>query len=197
MQPLRWMPASSISSIQRLLLVTIAMVAGAANQAFAATLYVDATVEESGDGSQAEPLKTIAEAVDHPDLDMGDTIRIRGGNDVWPFFYFEEGMVLDTPWVTVTNWETDTQRPWILGTFTEDDNVAAPAPNFDIFSISASGVTVSNLVLIDAWYCGVAVRNEYGTILPYAQMVSDITICLLYTSPSPRDATLSRMPSSA
>ena len=25
----------------------------------------------------------------------------------------------------------------------------------------------------------------------------DITICLLYTSPSPRDATLSRMPSSA
>ena len=27
--------------------------------------------------------------------------------------------------------------------------------------------------------------------------LGDITICLLYTSPSPRDATLSRMPSSA
>ena len=27
--------------------------------------------------------------------------------------------------------------------------------------------------------------------------VSQVTLCLLYTSPSPRDATLSRMPSSA
>ena len=30
-----------------------------------------------------------------------------------------------------------------------------------------------------------------------AQVVGNITACLLYTSPSPRDATLSRMPSSA
>ena len=29
------------------------------------------------------------------------------------------------------------------------------------------------------------------------EMVEDVIICLLYTSPSPRDATLSRMPSSA
>ena len=34
---------------------------------------------------------------------------------------------------------------------------------------------------------------------PYAQVVTktDTVTCLLYTSPSPRDATLSRMPSSA
>ena len=31
----------------------------------------------------------------------------------------------------------------------------------------------------------------------YAQIIDDTKGCLLYTSPSPRDATLSRMPSSA
>ena len=31
----------------------------------------------------------------------------------------------------------------------------------------------------------------------YANQLSEVDICLLYTSPSPRDATLSRMPSSA
>ena len=30
-----------------------------------------------------------------------------------------------------------------------------------------------------------------------AKYVDDLSLCLLYTSPSPRDATLSRMPSSA
>ena len=30
-----------------------------------------------------------------------------------------------------------------------------------------------------------------------ALQTADLTVCLLYTSPSPRDATLSRMPSSA
>ena len=35
-------------------------------------------------------------------------------------------------------------------------------------------------------------ENEFDTIL-----VNDLLACLLYTSPSPRDATLSRMPSSA
>ena len=35
---------------------------------------------------------------------------------------------------------------------------------------------------------------EYGLI---AALISVGIICLLYTSPSPRDATLSRMPSSA
>ena len=34
-------------------------------------------------------------------------------------------------------------------------------------------------------------------LFPLQHMFGDIDICLLYTSPSPRDATLSRMPSSA
>ena len=39
---------------------------------------------------------------------------------------------------------------------------------------------------------------EGSTYRPYFNnAVSDTSICLLYTSPSPRDATLSRMPSSA
>ena len=39
---------------------------------------------------------------------------------------------------------------------------------------------------------GVAIIPPYETYIPY-----EVYICLLYTSPSPRDATLSRMPSSA
>ena len=34
-------------------------------------------------------------------------------------------------------------------------------------------------------------------VLYEAQLNNNVKICLLYTSPSPRDATLSRMPSSA
>ena len=37
-------------------------------------------------------------------------------------------------------------------------------------------------------------RDEIGEC---PNLVADIKVCLLYTSPSPRDATLSRMPSSA
>ena len=36
-----------------------------------------------------------------------------------------------------------------------------------------------------------------GTIPPEIGLLTALTVCLLYTSPSPRDATLSRMPSSA
>ena len=35
------------------------------------------------------------------------------------------------------------------------------------------------------------------TIVGMEGVIEQLTICLLYTSPSPRDATLSRMPSSA
>ena len=37
----------------------------------------------------------------------------------------------------------------------------------------------------------------YDNALGYGKSPALILICLLYTSPSPRDATLSRMPSSA
>ena len=39
----------------------------------------------------------------------------------------------------------------------------------------------------------VATKEQVNT----AEQTGDLDICLLYTSPSPRDATLSRMPSSA
>ena len=47
---------------------------------------------------------------------------------------------------------------------------------------------------------GVSVTGEVivgETTKPWVSQAGGITICLLYTSPSPRDATLSRMPSSA
>ena len=40
---------------------------------------------------------------------------------------------------------------------------------------------------------------DEGDVSPFAALMTALssTVCLLYTSPSPRDATLSRMPSSA
>ena len=47
---------------------------------------------------------------------------------------------------------------------------------------------------------GLGSVNGVAILLPFTFVIQDITgtaTCLLYTSPSPRDATLSRMPSSA
>ena len=65
-------------------------------------------------------------------------------------------------------------------------------------------------LLVSAWLlagCAVAgiagsVTLDEGTLARHAAAVvaallGAVSICLLYTSPSPRDATLSRMPSSA
>ena len=41
-----------------------------------------------------------------------------------------------------------------------------------------------------------ALEEEFGNEIPDEE-AEKLTTCLLYTSPSPRDATLSRMPSSA
>ena len=39
--------------------------------------------------------------------------------------------------------------------------------------------------------------NLYQLAQCYVEAINEHNVCLLYTSPSPRDATLSRMPSSA
>ena len=41
------------------------------------------------------------------------------------------------------------------------------------------------------------VKDSVGNVLADGDTVTIVKTCLLYTSPSPRDATLSRMPSSA
>ena len=75
------------------------------------------------------------------------------------------------------------------------------------------GVDKASLALKDAflrWQCRVrmmAMRDKQGrpddAVMPdlflpgESEAMGQIITCLLYTSPSPRDATLSRMPSSA
>ena len=51
-------------------------------------------------------------------------------------------------------------------------------------------------IMILAMHAGFAFL-ELGTVRKKSQVNALVKICLLYTSPSPRDATLSRMPSSA
>ena len=65
---------------------------------------------------------------------------------------------------------------------------------------TVSAVAQENLTLIPKWS---RFQGELVSLKPYDNPVQDVqlkaefTPCLLYTSPSPRDATLSRMPSSA
>ena len=60
---------------------------------------------------------------------------------------------------------------------------------FEFFTINTGDVDLERLQLIDDF------ETQFG--LSFVRLVSGPNICLLYTSPSPRDATLSRMPSSA
>ena len=83
--------------------------------------------------------------------------------------------------------------------------MSAPRPELtDPFAIG--GVEISNRVLlaplagIGNWFVRLQARR-HGAGLAVSEMVSSHAIhyrnCLLYTSPSPRDGLLSRMPSSA
>ena len=44
---------------------------------------------------------------------------------------------------------------------------------------------------------GFSIKDMFGCLHPFTRTIDQYQDCLLYTSPSPRDATLSRMPSSA
>ena len=56
-------------------------------------------------------------------------------------------------------------------------------------------VTVFTIAYITSVAC--PVETEFLKVFRIAGTIGVLTYCLLYTSPSPRDATLSRMPSSA
>ena len=75
-------------------------------------------------------------------------------------------------------------------------NNAAIRPSFDLVNDDEADFTrIMNVNFQSAWWLARAclpgmIENNWGRVINF-------TGCLLYTSPSPRDATLSRMPSSA
>ena len=62
----------------------------------------------------------------------------------------------------------------------------------DYYMVAVDAPEVGKMYL-EGYVCPVKEKEE---VVSFAVIMRDIT-CLLYTSPSPRDATLSRMPSSA
>ena len=66
--------------------------------------------------------------------------------------------------------------------------------------LTTNGVLFSNVVVTGTatgQVTGLQIMGTDSTLADYAVIFEDFGFCLLYTSPSPRDATLSRMPSSA
>ena len=65
---------------------------------------------------------------------------------------------------------------------------------------SIQGIISINMIHIASWNCTKSLFNESGNLLKNGQFLmlyGPFKICLLYTSPSPRDMRRSRMPSSA
>ena len=73
-----------------------------------------------------------------------------------------------------------------------------PLVNYTYISSSPAGVILhsTDLEVGVKTQINASVNSDGECLFPTAEM-NDIISCLLYTSPSPRDATLSRMPSSA
>ena len=61
-------------------------------------------------------------------------------------------------------------------------------------SIAPIGLMFTCIAIVTGSIWG---RPTWGTFWAWDARITSMVICLLYTSPSPRDATLSRMPSSA
>ena len=84
---------------------------------------------------------------------------------------------------TIIDYTVDTIEGETVGSTVEVTYAPEAAPDTDLNNVPGTAVTVDPLA------------NDTGDFDPTTVMIIDP--CLLYTSPSPRDATLSRMPSSA
>ena len=101
---------------------------------------------------------------------------------------------------------------WVARTFMDDTRVdvvwspvdnaenyrlyVVPTAQADYAAIATGDLGDADLVYEGAEFGFVDGNAEADTFLTYI-LVAEVGDCLLYTSPSPRDATLSRMPSSA
>ena len=98
----------------------------------------------------------------------------------------------------------DDMQAYVEGNFTVtvlDVNESVPTPNVPPDNLDSNGALVMNENEPIGTVVGVFSATDpdaNGSLHYYLHGGhASFTICLLYTSPSPRDATLSRMPSSA
>ena len=99
--------------------------------------------------------------------------------------------------------ETLAQKPWLPSQEKKDNLHTGKSFEFDSSRVALICFLGSITALFSLFFVAYVGRMAYGDwrILPEPPLLwintAVLIICLLYTSPSPRDATLSRMPSSA
>ena len=89
----------------------------------------------------------------------------------------------------IENYSAD-EEVWASGTFTITDQYWPDDVDFATVPVDAICTTRASEVVIDG-------GDSTSNMIDSSLVITKHGTCLLYTSPSPRDATLSRMPSSA
>ena len=85
----------------------------------------------------------------------------------------------------------------------EEEKVMQELKEIESMQVTVQVIMIMASILISIivmYYCCKKVRHTrmlFKYCFPFLPISRILRICLLYTSPSPRDATLSRMPSSA
>ena len=121
------------------------------------------------------------------------------------FLYTWEGQTIESPPIPLESGQTytyTTSHGTVLGQHTAEINVQWKASSGSYDRVSTNSVATGS-VLVEAnlqlvWDDdSIVIVDSKGEPATFPLNSGDTYTCLLYTSPSPRDATLSRMPSSA
>ena len=112
---------------------------------------------------------------------MPDNI-IESGDGTMEGIEAKEGICGQKIWINTSGWETDPDREYIEIFFSNEITATSPS-NYGDYIKRARVDTDGDL--------------NVSINIPYRDTIGEYNVCLLYTSPSPRDRQKSRMPSSA
>ena len=99
--------------------------------------------------------------------------------------------------IVITNSEGKRTTPSVVGFTDNDRKIGDPAKRQAVTNPKNTVYSIKRFIGKDYSACADEVTKVPYKVVKSGKNVPGVKICLLYTSPSPRDRTRSRMPSSA